>query len=116
LVTVAAYAAAHGKSERQVQRYVRDGRIPGAVMVDGVRLIPADATPTSSTLTTSTTSPTSEVSPTSTLGSLGTLEQAAAILGTSVGGVRRLAADPASPFVVGRFGPRGALRVYVAPR
>ena len=81
----------------------------------GVRLIPADAAPTRTDVVA--TSATSAVSPASTsLGELGTLEQAAEILGTTVGGVRRLAAHPASPFVVGPLGPRGALRVYVVPR
>jgi hypothetical protein len=121
LVTVAAYAVAAGRTERTVQRWVKAGRIPG-VMVDGVRLIPADAIPSSADVAvTSATSDVSPVSPASTpspLGELGTLTQAARILGTSRAGVIALAERPETPFIVGPFGPGNppALRVYVVPR
>lgn len=117
LLTTAAYAEHLGKSVRTVQRLVRDGRLP-VVEHDGVVLIPADATPARLTpgdvVTTSATSPVSSTSPA--LGALGTLEDAARILGTTPGAVRRMADDPDTPFVVRPWGPRGALRVYVAPR
>jgi hypothetical protein len=117
LVTVAAYATARRLSERQVQRYVRDGRIPGVVEVDGVRLIPADAAPTPVRAElVPATSPTSPSSPPAMLGELGTLEDAAALLGTSPHMVRVMADDPITPFVVRPWGPAGALRVYVVPR
>jgi hypothetical protein len=119
MVTVAAYAAAHGKSTRQVQRYVKDGRLPGVVELDGVVHIPADARPTRTTVVaTSPTSPTSPPPEPSPLGQLGTLTQAARILGTTRAGVIALAERPESPFIVGPFGPGNppALRVYVVPR
>lgn len=117
------YADRVGASERTVRRWLADGLIPGAVQgptgawdippheprpvvtprrdvvprhdVAQVAAVPAAASP---------------------LGVLGTLEHAAQLLGTSEAQVRRMAEDPATPFVVRPWGPRGALRVYVAPR
>lgn len=47
------------------------------------------------------------------LGALGTLEEAARILHTTVGGIRRMSND--GLLTVGPYGPNGALRVYVRP-
>lgn len=113
MLTVAAYADLRNLSVRQVQRYRADGRLPGAQQdARGAWFIPADVVPTPAAGELVTTSPTSPTS--SPLGELGTLEDAAAVLGTTTGGVRRMARD--GLLVVGPYGPRGALRVYVAPR
>lgn len=121
LVTIAAYAAAHGKSVRQVQRYVREGRLPGVVELDGVTHIPVDVLPPrrADVVATSPTSPAVPVAPApgiSPLGALGTLEDAARLLGTDVGGVRAMARD--GLLTIGRYGPGPGkpYRVYVAPR
>ena len=119
MLTVKAYAAAAGKSERTVQRWVKARRLPGVVELDGVVMIPADAVPSSTDVAvTSPTSPTSLEPVGSPLGELGTLTQAARILGTSRAGVIALAERPETPFIVGPFGPGNppALRVYVVPR
>ena len=117
LLTTTAYAAARGKSLRTVQRYLERGQLAGAQLVEGQWLIPADAVPATSYDVVPVAAPVTsyDVAPASSpLGALGTLEDAAQLLGTSVGGVRRMARD--GLLVVGRYGPRGALRVYVAPR
>jgi hypothetical protein len=120
MLTVKAYAATANLSPRQVQRYLAEQRLPGAAKVSGAWLIPSDARPVEATSydvvpATSPAGPSYDVAATSSpLGALGTLEDAAQLLGTTVGGVRRMAAD--GLLVVGRYGPRGALRVYVAPR
>lgn len=115
LLTTTAYAAALGKSLRTVQRYLERGQLAGAQLVEGQWLIPADAVPSTDVVVVSQRATSYDVAPASSpLGALGTLEDAAELLGTSVGGVRRMAAD--GLLVVGRYGPRGALRVYVAPR
>jgi hypothetical protein len=113
-----AYAAALGLSLRQVQRYLAEQRLPGATKVAGAWLIPSDARPVEATsydvVPVSQPGASYDVAATSSpLGALGTLEDAAELLGTTVGGVRRMAAD--GLLTVGRYGPRGALRVYVAP-
>lgn len=116
LVTVAAYAAAHGKSERQVQRYVKSGRLT-VVEVDGVRLIPADATPSSADV--ATVSPTSPgVGPAVIPPGLWELDDVAAFYRTTPRRIRVMGEHPRSPFVVGRFGPpdvhgRATWRVWV---
>jgi hypothetical protein len=119
MLSVKAYAAASGLSPRQVQRYLAEQRLPGASKVAGAWLIPSDARPVEATsydvVPVSHPVASYDVAATSSpLGALGTLEDAAQLLGTSVGGVRRMAAD--GLLVVGRYGPRGSLRVYVAPR
>lgn len=126
-LTVKAYAHASGLSLRQVQRYLAENRLPGAVKASDGWRIPSGTVPLphASVATSGDVAPTSrpnltavdvatpsyDVSP---LGALGTLQEAADVLGTTTGGVRRMAAD--GLLVVGRYGPRGSLRVYVAPR
>lgn len=126
MLTAADYARAQGKSLRTIQRWLRDGLLAGADQSSGQWLIPADATPTTpaTSYDVSRVAPTAgagvmlptsyDVAPVAPLGMLGTLEEAAAALGTTVGGVRRLGRD--GHLVVGRYGPRGALRVFVPPR
>jgi hypothetical protein len=109
-----------GASERQVRRWLAAGQIPGAALVGGVWWIPADAPrplpmrPDRSPGTIVRPAPATAVAHTAPLGHLGSLDDAAAVLGTTVGGVRRMAAD--GLLTVGRYGPRGALRVYLPPR
>ena len=95
LLTTTAYAAALGKSLRTVQRYLERGQLAGAQLVEGQWLIPADAVPTTSSdvVAVSRRATSYDVAPatSSPLGALGTLEDAAALLGTSVGGARRMA-------------------------
>jgi hypothetical protein len=119
MLTAKAYASAADLSLRQVQRYLAEQRLPGAAKVAGAWLIPSDARPVEAT--SYDVVPVSQpgasydvVATSSPLGALGTLEEAAELLGTSVGGVRRMAAD--GLLTVGRYGPRGSLRVYVPPR
>lgn len=116
LLPVADFATRAGLSVRQVQRYLADGRLPGATKVGGKWLIPADAQPVEATSYDVVPAyprdlVSYDVAPTSPLGVLLALEDAAAALGTTVGGVRRMAAD--GHLVVGRYGPRGSLRVLV---
>jgi hypothetical protein len=120
MLSVKSYAEAAGLSPRQVQRYLAEGRLAGATKVAGSWSIPSDARPTEAASydvvpVTPLAGASYDVAATSSpLGALGTLEDAAELLGTTVGGVRRMAAD--GLLVVGRYGPRGSLRVYVAPR
>ncbi|MDR2722949.1 MAG: hypothetical protein LBB54_04400 [Cellulomonadaceae bacterium] len=51
--------------------------------------------------------------PAAAIGGLLPLEVTAALLGTTVGGVRRMGA--AGLFTVGKFGPHGAWRVFIPP-
>jgi hypothetical protein len=122
MLTVADYAERADLSARQVQRYLADGRLPGARKIGGKWLIPATARPSSYDVV-----PTSQPggaellaagaalgvldSAEPSLGRLVELDDAAAELGTTVGGVRRLGA--AGLLTVGRFGPRGSLRVWI---
>lgn len=138
-VGVKEYAAHQGVTERTVRRYLEAGRLPGAwqddanggrwwiPLADPVHLDTAPvprAQGADVAAAPDTTRDTSrdmvatggqlqplQVGP---LGMLGTLEEAAAVLGTTVGGVRRLA--DAGHLTVGRFGPNGALRVYLPGR
>jgi hypothetical protein len=43
-VSVADYCARTGRSERTVRRWISEGRLP-STMIDGARLVPADARP-----------------------------------------------------------------------
>jgi hypothetical protein len=130
LVPLSAWATAQNLSVRQAQVYRKAGRLPGAVETAKGWLVPFDTTPLPPTshgvaprahpATSHDVAPgahpaiSHDVAATSrALGMLGTLEDAAHVLGTTVGGVRRMAAD--GLLVVGRYGPYGALRVYVPP-
>lgn len=126
-VSVDDYATYVGKTPRTIWRWLEAQRIPGAFKDDSgrwyipqapppdpapkapVRRVP-DMPDTPSTDVTVTTSAAVQVGP---LGMLGTLEEAAAALGTTVGGVRRMADD--GLLTVGRYGPHGGLRVYARP-
>jgi hypothetical protein len=117
MLSSADYARARGLSLRQVQRYLADRRLPGAFKHGGAWMIPATSEPTSHDVVAVAASTNSaEVLPVifdpgPTLGRLVELDAAAAELGTTVGGVRRLGA--AGLLTVGRFGPRGSLRVWI---
>lgn len=141
LLTVSEYAARHNLGHRTVQRYISGGQLPTASKDHkGKWRIPADAMPTeppaahpapappgavpavTSAAPLRTTShdvrqtyaaPTRDREQPAVLGMLGTLEEAAQALGTTVGGVRRLASD--GHLIVGRYGPHGSLRVFVPP-
>lgn len=131
LLSLSDWAARHGHGFRSAQRYVTDGRVPGASKDrKGRWQVPADA----GVLDVDQAMPRAELEVVggrtsdvrqadartpdvrlgAPLGVLLTLEQAAQLLGTSVGGVRRLADD--GLVSVGRWGERGGLRVFVAPR
>lgn len=126
LQTAAQYATAQDLSLRQVQRYLADGRLPGAVKLNGTWSIPADSRPTP--LESTDVVPTSYgaqgvLEPFAPLESstgvppgLWALEDVAEMLGTSVGGVRRLVDAVPSVGTIGPFGRDGALRLWVAPR
>jgi hypothetical protein len=121
MLSPAEYAKRHEMGFRTVQRYLPLGRIEGAVQgQDGRWRIPADARVLDASATTVVRQAASEVVPPAadvrlaSIGGLVPLEDVAQLLGTTVGGVRRMAAD--GLLVMGRYGPRGALRVYVAPR
>lgn len=118
LVTIRAWADARDLSVRQAQVYRKADRLPGAVETPKGWLVPFDVEPLPATsrdvVPVAASAYSHDVATTSPLGALGTLEDAAQLLGTTVGGVRRMAAD--GLLMVGRYGPRGALRVYVAPR
>lgn len=118
------YARSRGLSLRQVQRYLADGRLPGALKHGGAWMIPATSAPTSHDVV-AVAAPTSydgagvvatsyDLSP-PVPGRLGvdllTLEEVADGLRTSVGAVRRMAAD--GLLEVRPYGPRGAHRVLV---
>lgn len=129
-LTLAAYAESVGASFRSAQRWIAAGELPDAWQDDKGRWwVPANARRQRSSITGSrgrrTTShdvvpdPSTAVErpavpASSPLGMLGTLDEAARALGTTTGGVRRLAAD--GHLHIGRYGPNGALRVFVPPR
>lgn len=118
------FAESQGVDVRTVKRWLEKDKIVGAEQDERGRWrIPADAairigTGTGtrgvdalvSPIAAPPAVPTSVSGP---LGTLGTLEQAAAVLGTSVGGIRRMA--DAGLLIVGPFGRNGALRVFVPP-
>lgn len=121
LLPLADYAAAMGKSLRTVQRWLADGELPDAEQdEDGRWWVPAGTRRRTSSrdVVPAAAGPARELaaapaSPGSPLGMLGTLDDAAAALGTTTGGVRRMARD--GHLVVGPYGPNGALRVYLPP-
>lgn len=104
---------------RTVQRYLPLGRIEGAWQDDGgrwhvpadARVLPAGGTVAVRRATVDAAPPAPDVRPASPFGMLVPLEDAAAALGTTVGGVRRLA--DGGHLVLGPFGPHGSLRVWV---
>jgi hypothetical protein len=119
MLTVNDYAERAALSPRQVQRYLADGRLPGARKIRGKWLVPATSRPSSYDVV-ATSSESAELLPAvfeaeparPRLGfELLTLDEAAAELGTTTGGVRRLAA--VGRLRIGRFGPCGSLRVLV---
>jgi hypothetical protein len=122
LLPLADYAEAMGKSLRTVQRWLADGELPDAQQdEDGRWWVPAGTRRRTSSrdVVGAAAGPARELaaapaSSGSPLGMLGTLEDAAAALGTTTGGVRRMARD--GHLVVGPYGPNGALRVYLPPR
>jgi hypothetical protein len=131
LVPARSYAAAHGLSPRQVQRYADQGRLPGAVKTPGgAWLVPQDAPdprtlledPTtgqaialgSSVDTVTATSRDDGPRPRVVPAGLWHLNDVAAYLGTSVPGVRRLVAD-GHLGTIGPYGDLGGDRLYVAP-
>jgi len=116
MLTVNDYAERADLSARQVQRYLADGRLPGARKIGGKWLIPSTARPSSYDVVTTSQPVAGELVESflgggPSLGRLVELDVAAAELGTTVGGVRRL--GDAGLLTVGRFGPRGSLRVYL---
>lgn len=121
------YADTIGRSFRTVQRWVAAGELPDARQDDDGRWwVPASAhrrRTTSRDVVGQQPAGGGAVeipAPSSPLGMLGELDDAAAVLGTTVGGVRRLFADiaahPGLPLYVGPYGRNGALRVFVPPR
>jgi hypothetical protein len=133
MLSPAKYAARHGRPFRQVQDLVRGGYIRGAVQgSNGYWRIPADAPVLDApqegwqggsvvTAAARDRGPLADVArPAAPVhgagalpGVLVPLDVIAAAIGTTVGGVRRLA--DAGHLVVGPFGPHGALRVYLGP-
>lgn len=122
VLSLSDYAASVGKSLRQVQRWVAAGELPDAWQdtTDGRWWVPAGAQRRRTTSRDVVAEPAPagggavEIPAGSPLGMLGTLDDAAAVLGTTVGGVRRLARD--GHLIVGPYGPNGALRVFLPPR
>jgi hypothetical protein len=119
LLTRGQYADEVGASVKSVERWLKAGLLPEAVRQGGRWFIPSGTPrPDPDAATSRDVAPV--LGPTSTLGTGGTLEEAAAVLGFSPTGLRRLYADmqatPGLPLYVGRYGPHGALRVYAAPR
>lgn len=128
------YADRRQVAFRTAQRWVAAGELPGAYQDERKQWwvpLSADRVPAAGPVqrTTSTTSPAHAVegalartapAPPSPLGTSGTLADAAASLGVSPIGLRKLYADmaasPGLPFYVGRYGAHGALRVVVPPR
>lgn len=117
---VSQYAKARGKSERQVRRWLADDALPGAYKDrDGQWRIPAgamerrapDGALNRGAPQTALAAPVPAPQPLAALGHLVPLDAAAAALGTTVGGVRRMADD--GLLAVGPWGPRGALRVHL---
>jgi hypothetical protein len=119
---VSQYAKARGKSERQVRRWLADDALPGAYKDrEGQWRIPATALERrdgdSGALVprgapqTALTAPVTAPDPLDALGHLVALDVAAQRLGTTVGGVRRMADD--GLVQVGPWGPRGSLRVHL---
>lgn len=123
MLPLAEYAEAAGKSLRTVQRWIADGLLEEARQgEDGRWWVPADARPDTRRRTTSqpVAVPDLPAPAPAPLGVSGTVEDAAAALGVSPRGLRRLYADmvetPGLPMYVGRYGPHGALRVVVPPK
>lgn len=125
LLPLEAFASHVGISVRQVKRYLAEDRLPGAAKVDGRWLIPTDARPVTVTsrdvtpvtrrdVSRDVTAMSWDVPVTSPLGTLYPLKDAAELLGTTVGGVRRL--GRAGHLVVGPYGSDGGLRVFVPAR
>lgn len=133
LVPLKTYAQRRGVALRTVQRWIAAEELPGAQQDDrGQWWVPLAADrvpaggPVQSPMGPGPSSPTRAVeraartAPASPLGTSGTLGDAAASLGVSPIGLRKLyadmAANPGLPFYVGRYGAHGALRVVVPPR
>jgi hypothetical protein len=123
MLTRTQYGELYGYKDRTMQRYLADGRIPGAVKDErGQWLIPAGAPVSAASASTSVVRQAAalegpnppDVRLAYPLGMLVPLDEAAAALGTSVGGLRRLAA--AGHLELGPWGPNGALRVWVPGR
>lgn len=119
LLSLADYAERiAGKSYRTVQRWLADGELPDARQDDDGRWwVPADAqrrrTTSHDVVETTTAQPVAvraPDAPATPWGQLRPLEEVARELGTTVGGVRRMA--DAGLLVVGPFGPNGALRAH----
>lgn len=139
-VSPAEYAQKMRKSERTIWRWLEAGRLPGAWQEEGGKgrwwlpLDPPTDAPAAVAVRKPSTAPqgvpdvsrdmtvvTGPSGPsTGPLGMMGPLEDAAAALGTTVGGLRRLYADmaaqPGLPMYVGPYGRNGALRVYAPPK
>lgn len=126
MLTKAQYAEQIGASKRTVERWIEVG-VLAVDVVDGTTMVPAGTPrPSKEALAAATSRDVAVVAPTTAevapvaapafapLGLLVPLEDYARVLGTSVGGVRRLGRD--GRLDVGRYGPRGALRVWVSPR
>lgn len=125
-MTTAEFAAARGVDVRTVKRWLAANEIIGAVKsTDGTWQIPADAArrmkpaPERAAVETTAARPGQAVTtggnvPVSPVGMLATLEDAAAVLGTTVGGIHRMGED--GLLHVGKWGPRGSWRVWVAPK
>lgn len=124
MVPLEQYALMVGKSSRTIYRHIEAGMIPGAYNDGTGWFVPVDELTTTAPPRVKLPKRDNDngnvvdiVRPSSTvdlIGRLVELETYAAELGTTVGGVRRMAA--AGLVTVGRFGPRGALRVFIPPR
>lgn len=129
MLTVKQYAQHHNLGHRTVQRYLTDGRLPTAKKTKAGWKIPVHAMPTAEDdapvpakrqaadvrqASATAHDPVPSPAPSGVLGMLGTLDDAAAALGTTKGGVRRLAKD--GHLIVGPYGPHGSLRVFAPPR
>jgi len=120
MLSVKSYAEAAGLSPRQVQRYLAEGRLAGATKVAGSWSIPSDVRPTEATsydvvpVTPPTGTSYDVAAGVAIPPGLWPLQECAELLGTTVGGVRRL--GDAGLLNVGPYGRDGALRVFVAPR
>ena len=120
-LTKADYGKLIGRSERVVERYIKDGRLPDATKDNrGVVIIPSNVRPLDTSppfgvhipMTYTPLHPL-EIEPSRPpiKRTLFTLEEVAEANDTTVGGIRRMA--DAGLYDVGHYGRNGALRVFI---
>jgi hypothetical protein len=133
LLSKAQWAEQVGVTVKSVERWLAAGLVPDAQRQGGRWWIPAgtprpdvetmggtsrDVAPIAATNGTS--RDVAAPAPGPVLGVGGSLEEAAAALGCSVRGLRKLYADmqaaPGLPFYIGRYGPHGRLHLVAMPR